>query len=135
MKGTAYLAMGGVSMGIAGSIVDHDLFQDYFGMRVEEVDMTEFVRRMDREIYDKDEFTRALAWVRENCPEGDDKNPPEKRRNREQKDRDWETSVKMALIARDLMIGNPRLEEMGFREEARGHNALARRLPGPAPVD
>jgi L-fucose isomerase len=130
MKGTAYLAMGGVSMGIAGSIVDHDLFQDYFGMRVEEVDMTEFVRRMDREIYDKDEFTRALAWVRENCPEGDDKNPPEKRRNREQKDRDWETSVKMALIARDLMIGNPRLEEMGFREEARGHNALASGFQG-----
>lgn len=125
MKGTAYLAMGGVSMGIAGSIVDHDLFQDYFGMRVEEVDMTEFVRRMDREIYDKEEFARALAWVKENCPEGEDRNPPEKQRSREQKDKDWERSVQMALIARDLMIGNPKLAEMGFQEEARGHNAIA----------
>jgi len=130
MKGTAYLAMGGVSMGIAGSIVDHDLFQDYFGMRVEEVDMSEFVRRMDREIYDKTEFERALAWVRENCPEGNDRNPPEKQRTREQKDQDWARSVKMALIARDLMVGNPRLAEKGFKEEARGHNALAAGFQG-----
>ncbi len=125
MKGTAYLAMGGVSMGIAGSIVNHDFFQDYLGMRVEQVDMTEFVRRIDREIYDRDEYTRALAWVRENCPEGQDVNPPEKQRTREQKDRDWETSVKMALIARDLMVGNPKLAEIGFMEESGGHNALA----------
>jgi L-fucose isomerase len=125
MKGTAYLAMGGVSMGIAGSIVDHDLFQDYFGMRVEEIDMTEFVRRMDREIYDRAEFERALAWVRENCPEGRDPNAPEKQRTREQKDEDWARSVKMALIARDLMVGNPKLAELGFPEEARGHNAVA----------
>lgn len=125
MKNTAYLAMGGVSMGIAGSIVDHDLFQDYFGMRVEEIDLTEFVRRMDREIYDTTEYARALAWVKENCAEGPDLNAPEKQRTRAQKDGDWETCVKMALIARDLMIGNPRLAEMGFKEEARGHNALA----------
>ena len=130
MKGTAYLALGGVSMGIAGSIVDHDLFQDYFGMRAEEVDMSEFVRRMDREIYDKTEFERALAWVKENCPEGDDRNPDGKSRTREQKDADWATSVKMALITRDLMIGNPVLAEKGFREEARGHNALAAGFQG-----
>jgi L-fucose isomerase len=125
MRGTSYLAMGGVSMGIAGSIVDHEFFQNYLGMRTEEVDMTEFVRRMDRGIYDQDEYGRALAWVRDNCREGEDLNPPGKQRSREQKDRDWETSVKMALIARDLMAGNPKLAQMGFREEAEGHNALA----------
>jgi L-fucose isomerase len=125
MRGTSYLAMGGVSMGIAGSIVDHQFFQDYLGMRTETVDMTEFVRRMDRGIYDREEYQRALAWVRENCPEGEDRNQPGKQRSRGQKDRDWETSVKMALIARDLMVGNPKLAEMGFKEEAEGHNALA----------
>lgn len=125
MRGSSYLAMGGVSMGIAGSIVDQELFQDYFGMRTETIDMTEFVRRMERGIYDAEEFDRALAWVRENCPEGKDWNEPEKQRSREQKDEDWARSVKMALIARDLMIGNPKLAEMGFKEEAEGHNALA----------
>lgn len=124
IKGTAYLAMGGTSMGIAGSIVDHDLFQDYFGMRVESVDMTEFVRRIERGIYDPAEFERALAWVKENCAEGMDPNAPEKQRTREQKDEDWATSVKMALIARDLLIGNPKLADMGFKEESGGHNAL-----------
>jgi L-fucose isomerase len=125
MKGTSYLAMGGVSMGIAGSIVDQPFFEDYLGMRVESVDMTEFVRRFEREIYDKDEYTRALAWVKENCPEGEDRNAEGKARTREQKDREWELSVKMVLIARDLMIGNPKLADRGFPEEARGHNALA----------
>ncbi|MDF2441649.1 MAG: L-fucose/D-arabinose isomerase, partial [Abditibacteriota bacterium] len=125
MKGTSYLAMGGVSMGIAGSMVDHDLFEKYLGMRVEQIDMTEFARRIEREIYDRDEFTRALAWVKENCPEGEDWNAPDKQRTREQKDADWETCVKMVLIGRDLMIGNPKLKEMGFGEESGGHNALA----------
>jgi len=125
MRGTSYLAMGGVSMGIAGSIVDHQFFLDYLGMRAETVDMTEFVRRMDRGIYDGEEYERALGWVRENCKEGADLNQPQKQRSREQKDRDWETCVKMALIGRDLMVGNPRLAEMGFAEEAEGHNALA----------
>jgi L-fucose isomerase len=125
MRGTAYLAMGGVSMGIAGSIVDHDFFQDYLGMRVEEIDMTEFARRMGKGIYDPEEYERALAWVKENCKEGEDRNEPEKQRSRERKDGDWETCVKMAIIARDLMAGNPRLAEMGYKEEAEGHNALA----------
>jgi L-fucose/D-arabinose isomerase len=125
MRGTSYLAMGGVSMGIAGSIVDHAFFQDYLGMRTETVDMTEFVRRIDRGIYDREEYERALGWVRENCPEGKDWNAQEKQRSRRQKDEDWETSVKMALIARDLMNGSPRLAEMGYREEAEGRNALA----------
>ena len=124
-RGASYLAMGGVSMGIAGSIVDQNFFEDYLGMRVESVDMTEFVRRIDKEIYDADEYSRALSWTKENCPESPDHNAPEKQRTREEKDADWETCVKMALIARDLMNGNPRLAELGFKEEAQGHNALA----------
>lgn len=125
MRGKSYLSMGAVSMGIAGSIVDQDLFEEYLGMRVEAVDMTEFTRRFNEEIYDPDEFELALKWVRQNCPEGKDYNPPEGERTREQKDSDWETSVKMALIARDLMVGNPRLAELGYGEEAMGRNAIA----------
>jgi L-fucose isomerase len=125
MRGKSYLSMGGVSMGIAGSIVDQSLFESYLGMRVEAIDMTEFVRRMDEEIYDKEEFELAMAWVKENCPEGKDYNPPEMQRSRGQKDEDWEVSVKMALIARDLMVGNPKLEELGYGEEALGRNAIA----------
>ncbi|MBT4503915.1 MAG: L-fucose isomerase, partial [Gemmatimonadetes bacterium] len=114
MRGKSYLSMGSVSMGIAGSIVDQAMFENFLGMRVEVVDMVEFVRRIEENIYDPDEFQKALAWVKANCPEGEDHNPPEKQRSREQKDRDWEISVKMALIARDLMVGNPRLAELGY---------------------
>lgn len=123
MRGKSYLAMGGVSMGIAGSIVDQNFFESYLGMRVETIDMTEFVGRINKEQYDVEEYTRALAWVRENCKEGKDWNANP--RSREQKDQDWETSVKMALIARDLMVGNPRLDAMGLKEQAAGHNAIA----------
>ncbi|OUC05335.1 sugar isomerase, partial [Litorilinea aerophila] len=130
MRGKSYLAMGGVSMGIAGSIVDHAFFERYLGMRVETVDMVEFVRRMERGIYDPEEFQRALAWVKENCREGKDYNPPEKQQSRAEKDEAWATSVKMALIARDLMVGNPRLAELGYGEEALGHNALAAGFQG-----
>lgn len=125
VRGASYLAMGGTSMGIAGSIVDQAFYQDYLGMRNETVDMVEFVRRIERGIYDPEEYRRALAWVKENCPEGDDRNDAAHARTRADKDRDWETSIKMALIARDLMIGNPRLAELGFGEEAQGHNAIA----------
>ena len=124
MRGKSYVAFGAVSMGIAGSIVDNNFFENYLGMRVETVDMTEFLRRMDESIYDPEEFQRALAWVSENCKEGREYNPPEKQRSREQKDRDWETVVKMTLIARDVMSGNPRLAELGFGEEALGRNAI-----------
>jgi len=130
MRGKSYLAMGGVSMGIAGSIVAQPLFEDYLGMRVESVDMTEFVRRMNENIYDPEEFDTALAWVKTNCPEGKDYNPPGFIRTRDQKDSDWEISVKMALIARDLMVGNPRLDALGFGEEALGHNAIAAGFQG-----
>jgi L-fucose isomerase len=130
MRGKSYLSMGGVSMGIAGSIVDPNLFESYLGMRVEPVDMTEFVRRIDEGIYDPDEYARALQWVKANCAEGREYNPPEGQRSRERKDADWEFVVKMAMIARDLMVGNPRLAEIGYGEEAMGHNAIASGFQG-----
>ncbi len=130
MRGKSYLSMGGVSMGIAGSIVNQSFFESYIGMRVETVDMTEFVRRIDEEIYDKEESARALPWVKENCKEGREYNPPANQRSRAQKDRDWEFVVKMAMIARDLMVGNPRLAELGYGEEALGHNAIASGFQG-----
>jgi L-fucose isomerase len=124
MRGKSYLSLGGVSMGIAGSIVDQGFFERYLGMRVETVDMSELTRRIERGIFDPAEFSRAHKWVRANCHEGADRNTPEQTRSREQKDRDWETVVKMFLIARDLMVGNRRLAELGFGEEAMGHNAI-----------
>lgn len=124
MKGKSYLSMGSVSMGIAGSIVDTDFFQDYLGMRNESIDMTEIVRRIDEEIYDKVEFEKALAWTKEKCIEGVDTNKPHLVKTREEKDKDWENVVKMAIIAKDLMAGNDRLKELGFIEEGEGHNAI-----------
>ena len=124
MRGKSYVSFGAVSMGIAGSIVDNTFFEAYLGMRVETVDMTEFLRRIDEGIYDPEEFDCALAWVKENCKEGREYNPPERQRSRAQKDEDWKTVVKMAMIARDVMNGNPRLAELGFGEEALGRNAI-----------
>jgi L-fucose isomerase len=130
MRGQAYLAMGGVSMGIAGSIVDQPFFERYLGMRVETIDMSEFLRRMDKGIYDPREYKKALAWVKANCREGKDYNSPATTRPRAYLDAEWETSVKMALIARDLMVGNPTLGELGFGEEAHGHHAIAAGFQG-----
>ncbi len=130
MRGKAYLAMGGTSMGIAGSIVDPALFERHLGMRVESVDMTEFIRRIDKGIYDKEEYAKALSWVRKNCPEGKDWNSPDKKRSRKKLNEEWEISVKMALIARDLMVGNPKLKKAGFGEEAQGHFAIASGFQG-----
>ena len=130
MRGKSYLSLGSVSMGIAGSIVQEDFFQSYLGMRNEYVDMSEFVRRFEEEIYDREEFQRAMTWVKDNCKEGGDDNPPDKQRSRDQKSKDWERVVQMTLIARDLMVGNPRLAELGFGEEALGHNALAAGFQG-----
>ena len=130
MRGRSYLSMGGTSMGIAGSIVNHELFQHWLGMRVEVIDMVEFVRRMDEGIFDPAEYEEALAWTLANCPEGKDYNAQEKQKSRAEKDEHWAKSVKMALIARDLMVGNPKLAEMGFGEEALGHNAIASGFQG-----
>ncbi|RPH71663.1 L-fucose isomerase, partial [bacterium] len=130
MKGKSYLAIGSVSMGIAGSIVDADFFQTYLGMRNEYADMSEIARRVNEGIFDGDEFKKALAWTRANCREGKDYNPAEKQFSRTRKDEIWEYVVKMTLIIRDMMIGNPRLAELGFGEEALGHNAIASGFQG-----
>ncbi|GIO29697.1 MULTISPECIES: L-fucose isomerase [Paenibacillus] len=130
MKGKSYLAIGSVSMGIAGSMIDPDFFQEYLGMRNEYVDMSEITRRIEEEIYDPEEYKTALAWVKENCKEGPDNNPADIQTSREKKDKDWETVVKMTQIVRDLMVGNQRLEELGFAEEAMGHNAIVSGFQG-----
>ncbi len=122
MRGKSYLSMGGSSMGIAGSMVNHDFFEKYLGMRVESIDMSEFIRRIDEGIYDPEEFKYALEWTRENCPEGKDYNAQP--HTPEQKSKEWEFCVKCAMIARDLMVGNPKLAEMGFKEESMGRNAI-----------
>lgn len=127
MRGESYLSIGSVTMGIAGSIVDTNFFQKYLGMRNESVDEVEILRRMDLGIYDPEEFEKAMAWVKKYCMpnEGWDKNPEGKQKTREQKDKDWEFVVKMTIIVMDLMHGNPKLREFGFKEEALGHNAIA----------
>jgi len=125
MRGKSYLSIGAVCMGIAGSIVNPDFFEDYLGMRCEGIDEVEIIRRMDRGIYDPEEFERALSWAREHCKESEDTcNRPDLRKTREEKDADWAFAVKMALIIRDLLQGNPKLKEMGFGEESLGHNAI-----------
>lgn len=130
MKGKSYLSMGGTSMGIAGSMVDYAMWEKYFGMRVEDIDLTEFVGRLNKNQFDPAEYETALAWVKANCPEGKDYNSEATARSREQLDAEWETNVKMALIARDLMVGNPKLAEMGLHEQARGRNAIAAGFQG-----
>ncbi len=125
MRGKSYLALGGVSMGIAGSIVDQPFFEEYLGMRVESLDMSEFTRRINEQIYDPAEFEHAKSWIKAHCPEGKDYNPPANQHSRARKDEAWDISLKMALIARDLMVGNPKLAELGFGEEAMGRNAIA----------
>jgi len=130
MRGKSYLAVGSVSMGIAGSIVVPDFFREYLGMRNEYVDSSEVLRRIEKKIYDEAEFEKALAWVKEHCKEGEDYNPQEKQFSREEKDKHWEFVVKMTLIIRDLMVGNAHLKDKGFGEEALGHNAIASGFQG-----
>lgn len=130
MRGKSYLSIGGTSMGIAGSVVDTNFFSSYLGMRNESVDMSEFIRRIDEGIFDHDAYEKALAWTKSYCQEGEDLNSGKDRASRERKEYEWETVVKMALIARDLMIGNKRLSELGFEEEAMGHNAIVAGFQG-----
>lgn len=124
MKGKSYLSIGYSSMGIAGSMVDVNFLQDYLGVRAEFVESVELLRRIDEGIYDHDEFEKALAWTKENCKEGKDYNSPETQKSAEVKDAEWEKVVKMTLICKDLMNGNPKLKEMGFGEESKGRNAI-----------
>lgn len=131
MRGKSYLSIGSVCMGIAGSVVNTDFFEDYLGMRCESVDEVEIIRRMTEGIYDKEEYESALAWVKTHCKEGKDTiNRDDLKKDRAANDKDWEFIVKMTLIVRDLMIGNPKLKEMGFGEEALGHNALVAGFQG-----
>ena len=132
IKGKSYLSIGSVSMGIAGSIVDADFFQAYLGMRNEYVDMSEILRREKLGIFDPEEFKKAMEWTEKNCKanEGPNTNPPHTTKSREVLDQEWEFVVKMTLIIRDLMIGNPRLREIGFLEEALGHNAIVAGFQG-----
>jgi L-fucose isomerase len=130
MRGKSYLSAGSSAMGIAGGFINVDFFQDYLGMRPENMDMCEIERRISEGIYDKAEYDRALTWVKLNCKEGPDTNKKELQKPRAAKDADWEYVVKMAIILRDMMVGNPVLAEMGFGEEAVGRNALAAGFQG-----
>ena len=128
MRTRSYLSIGSVSMGIVGSVVNQEFLSDYLGMRTEYVDMTEINRRIQLEIYDTVEYQKALSWTKKYCKEGKDYN--EKKHSASQKKKEWETIVKMTLIVRDLMVGNPKLAKKGYIEEAEGHNAIASGFQG-----
>ncbi len=123
MRDKSYLQIGSQCMGIGGSIINHDFFEEYLGMRVESVDEVEILRRMEEHIYNEDEYQKALAWIRKYCRQGFDKNPDFVKKSDEQKEKDWEFTAKMAVIIEDLYRGNPNLPE-GCEEEAVGHNAI-----------
>ena len=129
MRGKSYLQIGSICMGIGGSIIDPAFIEEYLGMRVESVDEVEIIRRMTEEIYDKAEFEKALAWTKEKCKEGFDKNPEAVQKTPEEKEKDWEFVVKMMIIIKDLMNGNQNLPE-GREEEMVGHNAIAAGFQG-----
>jgi len=129
MRGKSYLQIGSVCMGIGGSIISPEMIEEYLGMRVESVDEVEIIRRMSENIYDQDEFEKALAWTKEKCPEGFDKNPAEIQKSPEEKEKDWEFVVKMMCIIKDLMNGNNNLP-VGCEEEMVGHNAIAAGFQG-----
>ncbi len=130
MKNKAYVNLGGVAMGIAGSYCDASFMQDYLGLRAEWVDLTEILRRITLEIYDHDEYEKALAWMKKNCKEGFDKNAGKNLAEIVKKskvipaDKDWEFIAKFTIIVRDILNGNPKLDEMGWHEEALGRNGI-----------
>lgn len=123
MRGKSYLQIGSVTMGIGGSIISPEFFEEYLGMRVESVDEVEIIRRMTEGIYDKAEYKKALAWIKEKCRPDFDKNPVELQKSDAQKQKDWEFTAKMACIIKDLYNGNKKLPK-GREEEAVGHNAI-----------
>lgn len=136
MRNKSYVNIGGVTMGIMGSYCDTNVFQRYFGIRAEWVSMVEILRRMQLEIYDHDEYERALKWIKENCPEGFDCNAGKElmeivtRSKVVPPDKDWEFIAKMTIIVKDILYGNPKLHEMGWHEEALGKNAIAAGFQG-----
>lgn len=123
IKNQSYLSLGYVSMGILGSMVDAYFMHDFLGMRTEFVDMSEIKRRLEKNIFDPKEYKKALTWTKIHCKEGQDNN--KNKSSQEEKKQEWETSIKMTLIMKDLMNGNPELDKLGFKEEANGHNAIA----------
>jgi L-fucose isomerase len=128
LKNKAYVSIGSVSMGIGGSFLDPQLMQDYFNIRAEWVDMSEIIRRVEKGIYDKAEYEKELAWIKANCKEGKDLNPGpwgQKEFSRAEKDKQWEFTAKMTLIIKDIMLGNDKLDGIGWHEEALGRNAIA----------
>ncbi|MGM9653485.1 MAG: L-fucose isomerase [Eubacteriales bacterium] len=129
MRGKSYLQIGSICMGIGGSIIDSKFIEEYLGMRVESIDEVEIIRRMTEGIYDPVEYEKALAWTKANCKEGFDKNPDFLQKTPEQKEKDWEFVVKMMVIIKDLMNGNPKLPK-GREEEMVGHNAIAAGFQG-----
>lgn len=138
MRGKSYLQIGSVTMGIGGSIMDQNFMEEYLGLRVESVDEVEILRRMEEGIYDHEAYEKALAWTKEHCKEGRDDNPEyvdflgEKRRikfTKEEKEKQWEFTIKMYCIIKDLIQGNKNLPA-GFIEESVGHNAIAAGFQG-----
>lgn len=129
MRGKSYLQIGSMCMGIGGSIIDQSFIEEYLGMRVESVDEVEILRRMEEGIYNKEEYERALAWTKEHCKEGRDDNPDFVKFSQEEKDKQWEFTIKMYCIIKDLISGNDKLPE-GFEEEMSGHNAIAAGFQG-----
>ncbi len=129
MRNKAYVNLGSVAMGIMGSYCDAKFLQDYFGIRAEWVDMTELLRRITLGIYDHDEFERALAWTKANCRSGvninAEKQLPEIITKSHVVTDEWAFVVKLTLVVRDILLGNPKLDEMGWHEEALGRNAIA----------
>ena len=123
MRGKSYLQIGSVTMGIGGSIISPEFFEEYLGMRVESVDEVEIIRRMEKGIYDENEYKKALKWVKEKCKPDFDKNPKEMQKTAAEKEKDWEFTAKMACIIKDLYNGNKNLPQ-GCKEEAVGHNAI-----------
>ena len=123
MRGKSYLQIGSVTMGIGGSIISPEFFEEYLGMRVESVDEVEIIRRMEKGIYDEKEYEKALKWVKEKCKPDFDKNPKEMQKSAAEKEKDWEFTAKMACIIKDLYNGNKNLPQ-GCEEEAVGHNAI-----------
>ena len=123
MRGKSYLQIGSVTMGIGGSIISPEFFEEYLGMRVESVDEVEIIRRMEKDIYDEKEYQKALKWVKEKCKPDFDKNPKEMQKSAAEKEKDWEFTAKMACIIKDLYNGNKNLPQ-GCEEEAVGHNAI-----------
>lgn len=130
IRNKSYVNIGAVAMGIAGSYCNEDFFRSYLGMHPEWVDMSEIIRREKLGIYDKNEYEKALKWIKENCKEGIDINPTDGMfyqrtvLSPEEKEENWQFIAKMTCIMMDIMNGNPKLAEMGWLEESKGRNAI-----------